>query len=212
MNTTPLTAESFLSGVFEYREEAFNMQTILNAGDELVGGFSTDPSLPNVVSLDMAESLNKLSMFSQGFEEFAAPHELCVQKALELISKPSNYGVNLEAFRMELLSEVIADSSLSTGSLSCSLEVNALVAGIKCLCDFLLASFDKVTKFNADLFPYEFYQLINGRYLILSKIVIDANLPTIRPATVAQPAYTYPEVQAGHRAYYLTSADQCIVL
>ncbi|BAW18982.1 hypothetical protein [Ralstonia phage RP12] len=180
------------------------MQSMYSASDELVGGFSTDPMLPNVVSLDLAEPLNNLTMYTNNLQEFAAPHELCVQKALELISKRSNYGLNLEAFRMELLDQVLVDSG--------STEVNALVAGIKCICDYLLASFDKVTKFNADLFPYEFYRLVSGRYLFLSKIVIDANLPPIRPAVIAQPAYTYPEVQAGHRAHYFTQTDQCLVL
>lgn len=203
MSSTHLTAELFLCGVYDYCEEAFDMQHIL-ARDELVGGISPNPTYPDIVSLDMQNTFNELFMYTNNLRELAAPRELCVQKALELISSRENYVINLETFRMELLSEVLAEIGEE--------DVNALISGIRCICDYLLSNFDKYTQLNAEFFPYEFYCLHQGRYLILSKITFDATLPTFRPATVIKPAYTYPEVQIKNRADYFTKADQCLIL
>lgn len=203
MNSIPLTADLFLCDVYDYREEAFSMQTLVD-GLDLVGGVSPKPTLPNIVSLDLHEPLGKLQMYTNNLRELAAPRELCVQKALELISNRSDYELKMASFRMELLQEVLAEVGEQ--------DVDALITGIRCICDFLFANFDNYIQAGEEFFPYEYYSLHNNRYLFLSKITFDATLPTIRPATVVQPAYTYPEVQARNRADYSAKADQCIIL
>lgn len=213
MNTTHLTAESFLCGVYEYHEENLIMQSSLNVSGELEGGFSFDPSLPGIVSLDVSAPLRELLMYTNSLEELSAPPELCIQKALELISSRGNYPTKLEAFRMELLAQAISSMTLDSDlELAGMREVNALVSGIERICKFLLASFDKVMKSHADFFPYEFYQLHNGRYLFLSKIVIDATLPGYLPTVIPRPAYAHQGVQESYRANYFASADQCPIL
>lgn len=186
------------------------MQSLLNANDDLVGGQSSNPVLPSIVSLDLLEPLRRLNMYTNTLNELAAPHELCVQKALELISRRCNYELNLATFRMELMGQCFGD--IGEADSHALLEVNALIKGIECLAEHLQANFDTLTKSHADFFPYEYYTLHQGRYLFLSKIVFDANLSLFRPAPVAKPAYTYPEVQARHRADYTAQTDQCIML
>lgn len=204
MSTTDLTAELFLCNVYEYREEAFDMHKQLMNFEDLSGGTSPNPALPSIVSLDLQGPFTELRMLTNNLQELAAPPELCVRKALELISSRADYELNLAAFRMELLHEVLAEVGEE--------DVNALIKGIRCVCDFLLANFDNYTQSSAEFFPYEFYCLHNSRYLFLNKIVFDATVPAIRPATVIQPAYTYPEVQARNRADYIAKADQCVIL
>lgn len=204
MSTTPLTAELFLCGVYDYNEEAFNMQRQLMGGEDLVGGVSPNPTLPNIVSLDLQQPFNELQMLTNNLRELDAPRELCVRKALELISYRANYEISIEAFRMDLLFEVMAGRGEE--------DVNALIKGIRCLGDFLLTRFDHFIQSSADFFPYEFYYLHNARYLYLNKIVLNANVPAFRPATVVQPAYAYPEVQARNRTNYIAETDQCIIL
>lgn len=189
--------------VYDYREEAFNMQQLLSSED-LVGGVSPNPTFPNILSLDLQGPLSRLEMYTNNLTELAAPRELCVQKALELIRSRSGYELNLEAFRMDLLADVLADDGRK--------EVNALIAGVRAICDYLLANFDNHLSLHADLFPYEFYCLHNNRYLFMSKIVLDANIPAFRPATVPLPAYTYPEVYPKVRADYIASPDKCLIL
>ncbi len=203
MNTTPLTAELFLCGVYEYRAEAFDMMQQLFSECDFTGGVSPNPTYPNIVSLDLTQPFNDLAMYTNNLRELAAPRELCVQKALELISSRANYELNLASFRMELMHEVLAQLGEE--------DVDALIKGIRCICDYLLSHFDNYTQSNAELFPYEFYCLHHGRYLFLTKVVIDADISAIRPATIAKPAYTYPEVQARNRANYVAKTDQCLV-
>lgn len=191
------------SGGYEYQEEAFNMQQLL-INQELVGGFTPNPAYPGVVSLDLQQPITQLYMYTNNLRVLAAPAELCVKKALEFISSRLTYELSLETFRMELLQDVLAGQGET--------EVNALIKGIRCLADYILAYFDNLTKSNADLFPYEFYCLHLGRYLFLSKIVIDGSLPSVRPATIHFPSSAYPEVQARARADYITQADQCLIL
>lgn len=193
----------FLAGSFEYQEEAFNMQQLFRS-DDLEGGISPNPAYPGVVSLDLQTPIHQLRMYTQCLSVLSAPPELCVQKALELISSRATYELNVETFRMELLHDEIDTPGAE--------EVNALIKGIRCIADYLLANFDIFTQSNADAFPYEFYSLHMGRYLFLSKIVIDASIPKFRPATIAYPAYSYPGMQAPVRADYITQADQCLIL
>lgn len=206
MNSTILTADLFVSGVYEYQDEAFSMQALLSSGDELVGGTSVNPALPNVLSLDMAPPLNQLQMMTNNLQELAAPAELCILKAMELISSRQNYQLSLQTFRMELLTQTVPLDGV--------MEVSALVAGIKCVADYILASFDKVAKSHVDLFPYEFYALQHGRYLFMTKIAFDANLPDLpihSPAAIAKPAYAYSSVQTGARAPYIAPSDHGFV-
>jgi hypothetical protein len=203
MNLNPLTADLFICGVYEYREEAFDMRKLLS-GEDLVGGVSPNPALPSIVSLDMQQPLDELRMFTNSLRDLAAPAELCVQKALELISRRSDYEMNLQIFRMDLLSQVLAEVGQD--------DVEALIEGICCICKHLLITFDNLIQKNSEFFPYEYYTLHQGRYLFMSKIAFDANIPAIRPATVIQPAIAYPQVQARPRANYSAQADQCIVL
>jgi hypothetical protein len=193
----------FLAGSFEYQEEAFNMQQLLRS-DDLEGGIALNPTYPSVVSLDLEKPIRQMQMYTQCLDVLAAPPELCVQKALELISFRATYELNIETFRMELFQDEINTPG--------AVEVNALIKGIRCIADYLLANFDIFTQSNADAFPYEFYQLHMGKYLFLSKIVIDASIPKFRPATVSFPAYSYPGMQAPVRADYITQADQCLVI
>lgn len=204
MNTTPLTAELFLCGVYEYRAEAFDMMQQLFSECDFTGGVSPNPTYPNIVSLDLTQPFNDFAMYTNNLRELAAPRELCVQKALELISSRANYELNLASFRMELMHEVLAQLGEE--------DVDALIKGIRCICDYLLSHFDNYTQSNAELFPYEFYCLHHGRYLFLTKVVIDADISAIRPATIAKPAYCYPEVKIRNQANYIAKADQCVVL
>lgn len=180
------------------------MQKQLMSFEDLEGGTSPYPALPSIVSLDLLRPFAELQMLTNSLRELAAPPELCVKKALELISSRANYELNMAAFRMELLQEVLAEVGED--------DVNALIKGIRCVCDFLLANFDNYTQSSAEFFPYEFYCLHNSRYLFLNKIVFDANVPAIRPATVVQPAWSYPEVQARNRTNYIAKTDQCVIL
>ncbi len=204
MNTTPLTAELFLCGVYEYRTEAFDMMQQLFSGCDLGGGASPYPTYPAIVSLDLTQPFNDLAMYTNNLRDLAAPRELCVQKALELISSRANYELNLAVFRMELLQEELAKIGED--------DVDALIKGIRCISDYLLDHFSNCMYGNAEFFPYEFYCLHHGKYLFLTKITFDATLPAIRPATIVKPAYTYPEVQARNRTTYVAKADQCVVL
>lgn len=193
--------EQFIAGVYDYREEAFDMQQLLNGAD-LSGGVSPNPAYPNVVSLDLEEPFGLLNMYTNTLTVLAAPRELCVQKALELISSRADYELNVEVLRMELLKDFLEEAGV--------LEIDALVAGIRCLSKYILEYFDRHIQSNADFFPYEFSQLHLNRYLFLTKIVFDANAnaPVFNPATVAKPAYTYPEVQARTRQAYSSQTDQ----
>jgi hypothetical protein len=193
--------DQFIAGVYDYREEAFDMQKLIN-GVDVSGGVSPNPTYPNVVSLDMEEPFSLLNMYTNTLTVLAAPRELCVQKALELISSRAAYELNVEVLRMELLRDFLEEAG--------TLEIDALVAGIKCLSNYILEYFDRFTQSNADFFPYEYSQLHLNRYLFLTKIVFDvtANAPVFNPATVAKPAYTYPEVQARARQAYSPQADQ----
>lgn len=193
----------FLSGSFDYQEEAFNMHQLLR-NDDLEGGIALNPTYPSVVSLDLQLPIHQMKMYTQCLNVLKAPEELCVQKALELISSRANYELNIEIFRMELLQDEINTPG--------AVEVNALIKGIRCIADHLLANFDIYTQSNADAFPYEFYQLHMSRYLFLSKIVIDASIPKFRPATVSFPAYSYPGMQAPVRADYIAQTDHCLIL
>jgi hypothetical protein len=179
------------------------MQQLL-LGDDLIGGVSPNPAFPSIISLDLQKPLGQLDMYTNNLDALAAPRELCVQKALELTKSRMCYELNLEAFRMELLDECLA--------LAGEQDINALVKGIQCIGDYLLASFDNHMSLHADSFPYEFYCLHNNRYLFLSKIVLDASLSTFRSTAIAKPAYTYPEVQARNTADYITQTDQCVIL
>lgn len=192
----------FAAGAYEYQEEAFNMQQLLDMND-LTGGVSPLPAFPNVLSLNMDEPLAKLNMYANNLRVLAAPAELCVQKALELIGSRALYEINVEAFRMELLNDEILNPGAE--------EINALVKGICCIAEYIMAYFDNAAQCDVDLFPYEYACLHMGKYLFLSKIVADASIPKFRPATVARPAYSYPEVQATVRADYFTQADQCLI-
>lgn len=193
----------FVAGAYEYQEEAFDMQKLLDT-TELTGGFSPNPEFPNVVSMDMEVPLTQLKLYTNNLYVLAAPAELCIQKALELISSRAHYAVNVETFRMELLDDQFSSPGAT--------EINALVKGICCIADYLLAYFDNLTQSHANLFPYEFTCLHMGKYLFLSKIIADASIPKFRPATIARPAYTYSEVQAAVRADYITQTDQCLIL
>lgn len=189
------------------------MQSLLSAGDDLVGGFSPNPVLPGIVSLDMLEALRELHIFTNTLQALSAPHELCIKKALELISARSNYEISKAAFRMELTAlclETGLDGGLDEdGGIW---EVNALIRGVESVCNFLLASFDTCMQSHAEFFPYEFYQLHKGRYLFLTKIVFDANLPTFRPTVVTQPSFAAQQMQASYRTDYSAKTDQCIML
>lgn len=197
-------AESFLCGACDYREEAFDMMQQLFNGCDFGSGESPNPTYPNIVSLDLTQPFNDLSMYTNNLRELAAPRELCVQKALELISSRTNYELNLASFRMELMHEVLAELAEE--------DVDALIKGIRCICDYLLNYFDNYTQSNAELFPYEFYCLHHGRYLFLTKLTIDTDISSIRPALVVKPAYTYPEIQALNKVVNSARANQCLVL
>jgi hypothetical protein len=204
MNSTALMGELFLCGVYEYREEAFNMMQQLYSGNEIGGGTSPNPTYPNLVSLDLSRPFDELMMYTNNLRDLAAPRELCVQKALELISSRANYELNIASFRMELMQEVLAELGEE--------DVDALIMGIRCICDHLLSHFDNYTQSNADFFPYEFYCLLHGKYLFLTKIMVDTDPLYIRQSLTVKPAYYYPEVQVCNRATYVSRADQCPVL
>lgn len=193
----------FAAGAYEYQEEAFDMQKLLDTA-ELTGGISPNPTFPNVVSMDMEVPLSQLKLYTNNLYVLAAPAELCVQKALELISSRALYEINVETFRMELVDDQLNNPGVE--------EINALIKGICCIADYLLAYFDNLTQSRVSFFPYEFTCLHMGKYLFLSKIIADASIPKFRPATVARPAYSYPEVQATIRADYITKADQCLII
>jgi hypothetical protein len=197
----------FAAGAYEYQEEAFDMQKLLLDAHELTGGISPNPLLPNVVSMDVAAPLAQLKAYTNNLYVLAAPAELCIQKALELISSRALYEINVEAFRMELVDDQLNNPGV--------VEINALIKGICCIADYILAYFDNLMQSRVEFFPYEFYQLRVSPYgtqLFLLKVVADASIPTFRPATVVRPAYSYPEVQATVRADYITKADQCLII
>lgn len=195
----------FTSDQYECREEAFDMQQFITH-DELVGGSSISPSFPSLVSLDLISCLNLLTTYTNNLEELRAPPELCVQKAIELIGNRSNYNLNLEAFRLEMISDNVGESGMR--------DVNALVKGIDCIASYLLKYFDEAARMKSDLFPYEFYCLLHDRYLFLSKITLNAQLsiPPRIPTAVARPAYTYPEVQERVRKTDITETYYCPVI
>lgn len=190
---------------YYHRNEAYNMQQSLTC-DELEGGYTTQPSFPSLVSLDLISCLNLLATYTNNLEQLKAPGELCVQKAIELISIRSCYEINLEVFRLEMISDNVDENGIR--------DVDALVKGIDCIAQFLLAYFDNSAQLNADVFPYEFYCLHNDRYLFLSKIAINAKLsiPPIVPTAVARPAYTYPDVQERTRKVDFTETYLCPVI
>src|SRR5690606_7100523 len=149
------------------------------SGVDLVGGSSSDPALPNVISLDLYQPLKQLYTLTNNLYELAAPAELCVRKAIELISTRTAYELNVECFRMELLNESIGEAGAQ--------DVDALIKGITCVCEHLLTVFSKYMSNPSEFFPYEFYMLHKNRYLFLNKIIFDASIPAVRPATVIQP-------------------------
>lgn len=198
---TNFTYEQFLPQAYEYQEEAFNMQTLHN-GTDLVGGAALHPVYPEVVSIDLQEPLNMLKVYTNNLKEFAAPPELCVQQALNLISSRQFYKLNVEALRLELLEETVGWVGMT--------DVNALIKGITCISRHLMKHIDNVFPNAGDTFPYEFYQLHKDRHLFMIKIVLDASLPAHRPATIFQPANTHSRVQARDREVNFTQADYCL--
>lgn len=204
---TSLTNHDHYFNQFEYNtamycEEAFNMQQLLQ-NTSLEGGISIDPSLASLVSLDLQKPLSQLSMYTENMEQLAAPYELCIQKALELINCRTHYEISVEAFRMELLADYIDEEGIR--------EVNALIKGITCISQFILNYFDNAFHKHVEMFPYEMYCLHQHRYLFLTKIVLDAKLstPIFNPSTVAKPAYTYSEVQSSVRENHSSQAYFC---
>lgn len=193
----------FRAEVCEYQEEPFNMNTLLN-GLDLVGGISPNPTYPDFLTIDLIGPLKQLGTYTNSLDVLGAPRELCVKKALELIEYRSLYKLALETFRLELTNQFMEGEGIE--------EVNALVKGVKCIADFLLANFDNHIQSNADFFPYEFYDLHFDRYLFLTKITFDASTPKFRPATVHLPARAYPSVETRPRADYIAQADYCIIL
>lgn len=202
MNFTPLTADYFFCESKEHREEAFIMAEQLGECD-LERPDSPYPEYPNIISFDVAEPLRKLKMFTNNLHELAAPAELCIQKALELIQDRDHYELNVEAFKMDLLSGVVAEQGAN--------DVNSLIAGIRCLCKFLMQRIDLHTGTPKRYFPYEYYRLYGASHLFLNIISPYAALTPVRPAAIHLPAYTYPEVQAETRAHYIAEANQCLV-
>ncbi len=203
MNSTNLTADLFISGVYGFRDEAFDMQSLLS-GDELVGGASPHPALPGMLSLDLGVPLMSLEMYTNNLQRLAAPRELCVLKALELMSSRRDYQLNVEAFRLDLLCNAFDVNDFDGAE-----DVNALIKGIECICQHLWGIFDNYVKSHEEFFPYEFYCLHKDRYLFLTKIVFDASIPAdnqrSNPATIAKPAYAYQGTAEGHGAPYLTT-------
>lgn len=167
------------------------MNKLLQA-DTLVGGVSPEPTYPNVISFDLKEPLLKVNNYTDNLSIFDTPHELCVMKALELCSNPNNYDLNSATFRMELMAEAIDNRGHR--------EVDAVMAAISSLCEYLFTKFEEYGITSRICFPYEFHALHMGRYLFLSKVILDAKLPVatpiFNPTTIAKPAYSYPGMRS----------------
>lgn len=203
MNFTPLTADLFFCASKAHREEAFIMAEQLGECD-LESPLSPYPQYPSVVSFDVRKPLLALKMHTNNLRELAAPAELCIQKALELIQDRDNYDLNIEAFRMEMLADCLEEDGAN--------DVNSLINGIAELCKYLMEKVDHHTGKTCRFFPYEYYQLFNNTHLFLNITApYAATLPSVRPAAILKPAYTYPEVQEQTRAHYTAKADQCLV-
>lgn len=203
MAITLLSAEQFCCDAHEYREEAFNVMQQLFSSCELTGGEIPNPTYPNIVSLDLIRPFNELAMYTNNLRELVAPRELCVQKALELISSRNDYELNLALFRMELMHEVLAELGEE--------DVSALIKGIRCICDFLLAHFDNYTQTQSELFPYEFYRLHNERYLFLVKVSLDTDITALRPALIVKPAYVGNNVQTPEPVDNVAQREQYVI-
>lgn len=174
--------------------------------EELTGEISAYPIYPRMISLDMRRPLSSLRMYTNNLQDLAAPAELCIMKALELINDRDSYELSVETFRMELLSEIMSGNEEDG-----IFDINLLIAGIRCICEYLMTNVDIHTGLGKKFFPYEFYTLHNTTHLFMTIITTDAKLSAVRPATVPLPARSYPEMQKQVRADYITEANQCLV-
>lgn len=158
---------------------------------ELTGGTDIHPQYPKVITFDISKAMRQLNMFTNNLVQLVAPPELCVQKALGLISDRQNYATNLEIFKLELLEEVLDSEGLK--------DVNSLVAGIDCVCKQILETTDNNIGTTHQLFPYEFHSLTANNSLMLVLINLDAEFikHTSQRATAsyAVPAYIHTKSQ-----------------
>lgn len=179
------------------------MNTVL--GDpELSGVIRAKPKYPSMVSMDITPAARGLHMHTNNLRSLSAPLELCVQKALELVSDRNNYHFNLDLFKMELLADAIDSTSIN--------DVSSLINGIRTVGDFLIKSLEDLSGEHIVIYPYQFYKLINMQ-LFMSIIETDDPsqlLPTC--ITMPKPAYMYRDMQSQTREDYFTEASEPVVL
>lgn len=179
------------------------MSTIL--GDpELAGAIKSRPKYPTMVSLDISPALRSLNMHTNILHTLSAPPELCVMKALELISDRNNYSFNVDLFKLELLADAI--------DLTASNDVSSLINGIRSIGDFLIKTMDDLTGDFSPIFPYQFFKLINKQ---LFMTIIETDDPSFHYptcVTLPKPAYMYRELSAQAGTDHTTEACEPMVL
>lgn len=197
-----MTADLFICSDEMYCEEESIMPNPLELNSNLSEG-SPHPHFPTTISLDMTKPIRDLVMYTNNLRQLAAPAELCIMKALELINDRDNYEINIEVFRADLLKSVLGETGVD--------DVNALVAGIRCICTYLMDSVDHHTGGTCKFFPYEFFQLYRQTQLFMVIISPDATLSKIRPATVPLPATAYSDLPRQTREDHPSEANYSLV-
>lgn len=179
------------------------MSSIL--GDpELSGAVKSRPKYPGIVSLDITPALRGLYMHTNRLHTLSAPPELCVMKALELISDRNNYHFNVDLFKMELLNDAIDLIAVN--------DVSSLINGIRSIGDFLIKTMDDLTGEVATIFPYQFFKLLNKQLFMTIIETDDPSQYIPSSITLPKPAYMYRELSEKVGTDHITEACEPMVL
>lgn len=179
------------------------MTTIL--GDpELSGAIKVRPKYPTIISLDIVTALRSLHMHTNNLHTLDAPPELCVMKALELISDHDNYHFNVDLFKMELLDGAIDSNAVN--------DVSSLINGIRSIGDFLIKAIEDLTGHTFKIYPYQFFKLIKTQLFMTIIETDDPSQHNTRCVTLPKPAYLHRELSSSARQDYFTEASEPVVL
>ena len=128
MSTSIISAECFFCEDYGDIKDFFTMPC---QDDQPREGFTSflPVAAPEVLLVPVSYGLDLLTMYTQNLCVLSAPHDLCIQKALEFIHDAPTASVDIEIFRHDLTQKVISECAFG--------EVDSLIAGILALRDYL---------------------------------------------------------------------------
>lgn len=182
MNTLTLGAEYFASN--HCREEVLTVPIY----DTNFGGSrykSIAPlTAPEIIMIPAQEGLDCLRMFTQGLVVLAAPEDICLRKAIELLEKPEDFEINLSLFKLDLTHDLVDLCAFD--------EADALINGIRALAEFLREYFTNFGLFIDKTLTYEFMHLAESGMLVMAKfMVFDGNTAQSKQSGVSEGSDQY---------------------